>query len=465
MVAGAPGLSGTGAVNIYELLGPGSWVFDSSINGVNNGDQFGYDVDFDVNGADLVIGAPTEDENPGDTKGAVYLYQRSGAGPWTLFGNKIYGENAGDRFGQDVSIEWSSNTIAASSIAGDLNYVNIYQKGTGEWDFIDQIQSSENDDFGSSIDLSSTGGRISVGIPGSSVAGVGYGQANVYELGSCRVTDIINVFDADVCQLAFSNQPFSDPVCDGDELTLSVEMDNPAGEVLSYQWEILTDGATDFISIAGANDATYIAEVDELSDGYEYRLKVSSSICGDLYSEEVSINVVPLPIPTIVASSTTYIEGESGVELSLSTSFATYKWYKDGVLLILPDDTATLTDQTAGEYRVAVAYADGCTGEDVIIITETPLILPSPDICDTFNLDIPEEQVLLTDAPFILTGGSVAGGTFEYENNPAAIIDNADGTYSFDPSIAGLGTHQITYGGVATEKEVVQIGDSFRKSG
>ena len=115
----------------------------------------------------------------------------------------------------------------------------------------------------------------------------------------------------------------------------------------------------------------------------------------------------------------------------------------------------------AGIARV-FEIKDRCEAIDTIEVIENPDSPVDPtDPCADFTLDIPEAEVFLTDAPFILTGGSVAGGSFEYADIPTAIVDNADGTYSFDPSIAGLGTHQITYGGVATEKEVVQIGDSF----
>ena len=41
---------------------------------------------------------------------------------------------------------------------------------------------------------------------------------------------------------------------------------------------------------------------------------------------------------------------------------------------------------------------------------------------------------------------------------PAAIVDNADGTYSFDPSVAGVGTHEITY---RTPDVILPLGDAF----
>lgn len=40
-----------------------------------------------------------------------------------------------------------------------------------------------------------------------------------------------------------------------------------------------------------------------------------------------------------------------------------------------------------------------------------------------------------------LSGGTPAGGTY----SGPGVIDNGDGTYDFNPAMAGAGTHTITY--------------------
>ncbi len=117
--------------------------------------------------------------------------------------------------------------------------------------------------------------------------------------------------------------------------------------------------------------------------------------------------------------------GESdGTATVVVTNFASplvFDWSHD---MSLDGDTAT--GLAAGDYTVTVTDDNGCTETLMFSLTE-------PDLPEV-TLD-PFTDILDTDAPFALTGGMPAGGTYD---------GDGVGNGMFDPSI-GAGTYEITY--------------------
>ncbi len=88
---------------------------------------------------------------------------------------------------------------------------------------------------------------------------------------------------------------------------------------------------------------------------------------------------------------------------------------------------ATVTNLNAGSHSVTVTDGNGCSSTASVSLTNPPLPLVT---LGTFG------SVLTTDAPVTLSGGSPAGGTYSGSGVSGG---------SFNPAVAGPGTHPITY--------------------
>lgn len=151
------------------------------------GTYAGGSLDLDENGNNLVIGAYQANTN----RGEVYVYQRSG-NTWTQRGQTLQGVNNYDEFGFDVSINNNGNTIAVGIKGWDSNPNNttyeigqtaIYDWNGSQWvqrgiaiqgaDFFDQC--------GYAVSLSGDGNRIAVGYRASTLAFTGGGQVRVFD--------------------------------------------------------------------------------------------------------------------------------------------------------------------------------------------------------------------------------------------------------------------------------------------
>ncbi|RYH17778.1 hypothetical protein EON65_28140, partial [archaeon] len=115
---GAPYNSGNGGnssgqVRVHYWNG-GSWgLRGTDIDGETANDMFGYSVSLSVDGRSLIAGAPFSDgdDNTDSKRGSVQVYGWSGSG-WVQKGNDIYGEIAGDNFGNAVTINRDGSIIA-----------------------------------------------------------------------------------------------------------------------------------------------------------------------------------------------------------------------------------------------------------------------------------------------------------------------------------------------------------------
>ncbi|MBC2840230.1 malectin domain-containing carbohydrate-binding protein [Robiginitalea sp. SC105] len=114
-------------------------------------------------------------------------------------------------------------------------------------------------------------------------------------------------------------------------------------------------------------------------------------------------------------------EGSATIAVIGATGEVSYTWSHNGSL-----NSASATGLAAGAYSVTVTDANGCT--DVVGFTLTGPPLPVVTLA-------PFASVLNTDAPFALSGGSPAGGTYSGTGVSSGF---------FNPSV-GPGTFAITY--------------------
>ncbi len=114
-------------------------------------------------------------------------------------------------------------------------------------------------------------------------------------------------------------------------------------------------------------------------------------------------------------------DGAISIDVNGGTGPYTYSWSHDGGL-----NSSLATGLAAGIYTVTVTDQNNCT--DTVTVTISDPDLPTVTLA-------PFANVLDTDPPFALTGGSPAGGTYSGPGVSSGM---------FDPSI-GTGTYPITY--------------------
>lgn len=114
-------------------------------------------------------------------------------------------------------------------------------------------------------------------------------------------------------------------------------------------------------------------------------------------------------------------DGSATVSVSGSTGTVTYLWSHNPGL-----NAATASNLAPGTYSVTVSDSNGCT--DVVSFTLNGPPLPVVTLA-------PQPTVEVTDAPFALSGGAPAGGTYSGVGVSGGF---------FDPSV-GPGTFPITY--------------------
>jgi hypothetical protein len=169
----------TGAL-VHTLNNPNAY-------GTASLDYFGSPVD--ISGNYAIVGAWQEDSAGGTISGAAYIFNvTTGALVHTLLNPNPYGTNAGDRFGQAVTISGNYAVVGAvfEDDAGGLQSgkAYIYDVTTGALvqtlDNPNPYGTSENDNFGSTVAIS--GNYLMVGAAAEDDAGVNSGKAYIYKL-------------------------------------------------------------------------------------------------------------------------------------------------------------------------------------------------------------------------------------------------------------------------------------------
>jgi hypothetical protein len=222
---------------------------------------------------------------------------------------------------------------------------------------------------------------------------------------------VIKPGESSICEDALiSNFPTAQNVCEGEPYSIdfnSVVVENAIEEI----WVVNPLTAGVIVNGIFTLDASYVGQVNITLTA------VAETPCLD-DQESLGFTVNPLPIINI-SGETEFCEGESTV-LTASTG-TSYLWSTN-------ETTQSINVSQAGNYSVVVTDMNGCEGEAQVSVSYHPITIPS---CP------PNMNVLLTDDPITLTGGTPEiGGVY---SGPGVT-----GT-TFDPAIAGLGTHIITY--------------------
>ncbi|MDY2588540.1 T9SS type A sorting domain-containing protein [Winogradskyella aquimaris] len=173
-----------GIVKVYENIN-GDWIqIGNDIFG-NTSELIGDIVKLSSNGNILVIGGET---NSGS--GFVRIYENIN-GDWVQQGNDITSTTNNDNFGLSFSLSSDANIIAVGADSNNSNgsgsgLVRVFENTNGTW-----IQKGSDfngansfEQLGRSVDVSSDGNILAIGIPGESTNGNSSGQVKVYQYNS-----------------------------------------------------------------------------------------------------------------------------------------------------------------------------------------------------------------------------------------------------------------------------------------
>jgi hypothetical protein len=189
-----------GQVLVYDFIGA-NWVQRGQIlSGVNNYDQFGFDVSMSNDGNTIAVGSKGWDSNPNNTTyeiGETAVYDWDGSS-WVQRGSSIQGVNFFDQCGFSVSLSGNGNRMAIGYKGSNEEFtagglVRIFDWNGNAW-----VQNGDpiygdgiNVYSGHSVGLSDNGSILAIG----AIQGTGpineftnqQGQVRIYE-GECLVS-------------------------------------------------------------------------------------------------------------------------------------------------------------------------------------------------------------------------------------------------------------------------------------
>lgn len=179
-------------------------------------------------------------------------------------------------------------------------------------------------------------------------------------------------------------QPAAQIVCVGTDATFSVS----ATGASSYQWQVSTNGGTNYGNITGATAASYtVAAAPIGSTGNLYRV-VTQNQCNTTTSNGAALTVYP--VPTVTLSASPYTSLYPGLTTTLTATVtpstgAIISWYKNGNLLPGVSSTSLIINVSGiGSYVAKAAIGTGCVGQSApleigALPKDNVFIFPSPN--------------------------------------------------------------------------------------
>lgn len=336
---------GAGAVYVYERSATGIWGEATYLKAgqVDGGDSFGAELALSDDGDVLVVASVNEDGSGEEVDpvvdelalgaGAVWVYERSGAGAWlqTAYVKSPH-TGAGQFFGYSVALSGDGRVMAVGSTsedgsgagvdptpdeaATDTGAVYVYARDdAGSWSFESYLKASNPDDydlFGYSVALSADGSVLAAGAPYEDGNGVHVGSTPTE---SAPETGAVYVFDRDA-QGGWSGPQYVKPdgqypdslfgfdvgwSGDGTRLAIGAPQEDAGGTGVQPP-----SGAA--IANSGAAWLYERYSQDEWSDGR--RLKASNPSVGDAFGYAVAL---PAEASLLVVSALLEDGGQGGI--------------------------------------------------------------------------------------------------------------------------------------------------------
>ncbi|MDT0622607.1 BspA family leucine-rich repeat surface protein [Croceitalea vernalis] len=251
-----------------------------------------------------------------------------------------------------------------------------------------------------------------------------------------------------LCAVSIETQPEDVSKCQFDSTATPISVLASGNGTLSYFWEALLPGSSSWAEVVpsanGSPQLTFNA-VDILASGTQYRVVVTSDngTPGDdtddcsVTSDAATLTVNPMPTVSFTALADLCID--SGVQTGLGGATPTGGVYSGpGVTDDGNGMTYSFYPAVAGVGVHTITYdfinSNGCLGsasDDVEVFALPVVIFTAP-------ADLQVDAGVQSG----LGGGTPTGGVY---SGPGVTDDGNGMTYSFDPAVAGVGTHTITY--------------------
>jgi len=176
-----------GHVRVYENVS-GTWTqIGADIEGTTSGDNSGCSIALSADGSIIAIGSPFNTNTNGTNAGHVRVFENI-AGTWTQIGNAIEGEAQWNRNGWRVALSADGTIVAMSAPRQNGNgpesgQVRVFENIQGTWTQVGSplVGLQPNDNFGTSVALSTDGSIVAVGTVPESTAGNPTGYTIIYE--------------------------------------------------------------------------------------------------------------------------------------------------------------------------------------------------------------------------------------------------------------------------------------------
>lgn len=385
-------------------LGNKVWVFDVDPDGgtghlsgnplVVPGTYAGGSVDIDDDGNTLVVGAYKSNSE----RGQVFVYDFDGAS-WVQRGQTLSGVNNYDQFGFDVSMSNDGNTIAVGSKGWDSNPNNTtYEIGETtvyDWNGSNWVQRGTSiqgvnffDQCGFSVSLSGNGNRMAVGYKGNNTAFSAAGLVRIFDWdGSAWVQngdpiygDGINVYSGHSVAMSdngailaigaiqgtgpinqFTNQEGQVRIYEGNCLvsTTAVIQNNDTLTAVanaSYQWLDCNNGNQPIINAVGQifvpqNPGSYSVQVTE--NGCTQTSNCFDVLVTSFNDQTISkLNAFPNPTTNIITINS--LQNIQKIQVLNVTG--------KSVLTFTNSNMADLSGLATGFYHLALEFENGSMG-------------------------------------------------------------------------------------------------------
>ncbi|MEW5251631.1 histidine kinase [Microbulbifer discodermiae] len=289
----------------------------------DGGDRFGSALSLSADGNTLAIGAPLEggtatgingdqSGNTAEESGAVYIFGRN-AGIWTQQAYvKASNTDAGDRFGEAVSLSADGTTLAvgassesssADGIDGDQSNndlngsgaVYIFSRNEGAWAQQAYIKASNPDEldfFGGALSLSGDGNTLAVGAGEESSSATGVdGDQNNNDVEGAGAVYIFNRSEGDWTQQAYIKASNTDR---GDHFSSALSL-SADGNTLAVSTIFEDSNAIGVDGDQGNNDtfnagAVYIYSHSQGAWTQQAYVKASNTDAGDYFGYALSLS-------------------------------------------------------------------------------------------------------------------------------------------------------------------------------
>lgn len=197
-------------------------------------------------------------------------------------------------------------------------------------------------------------------ITGATASLAGYGFRCVVQSSACATAVTSNCASLSVgTPVTITAQPANVEVCAGSNATFTVA--GTSSQPLSYQWQVSTDGGTNWNNISGANASTYTeSNTTAAMNNNRYRCQLNTTLCptpafsGNALLTVRALPVVGLtaaPLTSLLPGKTTTLTATPGASAGGTIATA---WLYNAAPLAVTGNSYTANIQNAGSYQVRI---------------------------------------------------------------------------------------------------------------